>query len=182
MRRSRGFTLVEVIIVALVLGIVALLALPAMESALAEARLFAALNEIVAALEFAQLSAMGSGRPCRVTIDAAADTMLVEQVECGADFMDPSQTQLAEADVESETYTTMERPLKRGAPYRIAFAGEGRFEGVDVAAAAFGGGNFVVFDALGSPSEGGTVALTLGDWQAGLTLHPVSGKIVRSDG
>jgi prepilin-type N-terminal cleavage/methylation domain-containing protein len=181
MRRAQGFTLVEVIIVALVLGILALLALPAMESALAEARLFAALNEIVAALEFAQLTAMGSGKPCRVTIDAAADTMLVEQVEYGADLMDPGQTQLAEADVESETYATMEHPLKRGAQYGIAFAGEDRFEGVDVAAAAFGGGNFVVFDALGAPSQGGSVALTLGDWQAGLTLDPTSGKIVRSD-
>ena len=56
----------------------------------------------------------------------------------------------------------MAHPVKRGEAYRIVFGDEDRLTGVAITGAVFGPGGSVTFDAVGSPSDGGTVTLSLG--------------------
>ena len=158
------------------------MALPMMNTALEEARLFAGADEVVTALEFAQLTALSTGRPCKVIIDAAADIPLlsVEQIEYGVDFMG-TETELDEVDVETEAYAPMAHPLKLGTDYNINFGDDPRFEGVTVVSAVFGADNFVVFDALGAPSTGGSVTLAFRVRQVVLNLDALSGRVTRSN-
>lgn len=169
-------TLIEVVIVVFVAGIVAALAAPLVASAITDAQLYGAASEVVTALEFAQLSALSTGRACRVTVDTAADSLTVAQLEYSADFMG-ADTELPEADVEAESYVTMEHPVKGASAYVVSFAAEGRFGASDITAAAFGAGNSVEFDALGAPSSGGAVTVVCKNMQATITLDAVSGKV-----
>lgn len=177
----RGFTFIELTMVMMILAILAVMALPSMGTVLASARLSAGLSEITTALQYAQYTALSTGRPCRVTIDSVAELILVEQIQYGADFMNPAETALAEIDVEDENYATMASPLKPGALYSVSFAAEDRFEGVDITSAVFGTGNNVVFDAIGKPSSSGAILLTLGGIEATLSMSSVSGSITHSD-
>lgn len=168
--------MIEIVIIVLITGIIAAAALPLMNSALSENKLQAAASEINAALEFAQFSAMTSGMPCRVTIDDAAETVLVEQIEYTANFLG-SETQLAEADVEGNAYVAMTHPLRPGKTYSFDV---GAAQRVDIVSAAFGAGNVVVFDELGAPSEGGGFTLNFGDFQGSWTVDALTGKIEQS--
>ncbi len=175
-----GFTLVEVLVIIFILGIVTALAIPTLQSGLAESKLAGASSEITVALEYAQLVAMTSGGQTRVTIDAASDTILVERFEISGDIMGAA-TEIAENDIESGTFATVAHPASRGKDYDIVFADEARFDGVDIASANFGGGQDVTFDAMGVPSNGGTVTLSLGGNQVSLTVDALSGKVTSSN-
>ena len=171
-----GFTLVEVLIVVFILGIVAILALPTLQSGIAESKLAGASSEIAVALEYAQMVAMMSGAQTRVTIDATNNTVLVERSEISGDIMG-ADTELPENDIDSEAFVTVAHPASRGKDYNIVLAAENRFEGVDLVTATFGAGNSVTFDALGIPSDGGTVVLSLGSTQVTLTVDSLTGKV-----
>lgn len=175
-----AFTFIEIIILVTLVGIVALLGLPATVTSLTRARLSGAADEIEAALEFAHLSAVASGRNFRVTVDAGADTLRVEQVEYGADFMG-AETELPEGDVERETYATSPHSLKADGLFQESFGSGSRYEGIDVASADFGSTHTVVFDSKGLPSGGGAVTLVSGGQQIVITLDGQSGKVTRSD-
>jgi len=179
-RCSAGFTFVEVLIVAAILGIVALLSLPTLTSSLNETRLSATASEIVTALEFAQLTAATTGRQTRVTIDAAADTILAEQLTFSDEILTGGAV-LAEATVENASFAPMQYPLKRGTDYNISLANESRFDGVDITVSAFGANNWVIFNTRGSPTSGGEVTLACGGRGIKVALNPLTGKVTQSD-
>ena len=168
----------EILIVTLLMGILAMLGWPTLNSALADSRLSGAASDVVTSLEFAQLKAMNSGRRTRVTIDADAETILVEQFASSADF---SQSQLAEDNVEGGEFATVGNPLKRGIDYNLNLSNQALFGGVDVTAVVFGGGNWVTYDTLGAPSSGGTVTLAFGTRQVVVTLDSLTGKVTVSN-
>lgn len=147
-----GFTLVEALVIIFILGIVTALAIPTLQSGLAESKLAGASGEITVALEYAQLVAMTSGSQTRVTIDAANDTILVERFTISGDITGGA-AEIAENDIESGAFATVAHPASRGKDYNIIFADEDRFDGVDIASATFGGGQTVTFDAMGVPEE-----------------------------
>jgi len=175
LRVPAGFTLLEILIVTLLLGILAMIAWPTFNSAVDGSRLSGASSDVVTSLEFAQLKAMNSGRRTRVTVDAGAETILVEQFTSSADF---TQSQLAEAAVEGGEFATVGNPLNRGADYNLNLSNQAMFGGVDVTAVDFDGGNSVTFDALGAPSSGGTVTLA---GQVVVTLDSLTGKVTVSN-
>ena len=177
---SAGFTLVEVVIVTLLLGIIAMLGMPTLISALEDARLNGASTETVTALELAHSKAINSGREIRVTVDAAADTILVEQFTYTGDLLGGAAT-LPETDVENGNYATIYHPLKPGDDYRINLASQPLFGGVDITLVDFGGNNYVTFNALGVPSQGGTVTLGFGSRQMVVTLDALTGKVTVSE-
>ena len=177
-QNASGFTFLEVLIVVVFLSIVVMVGWPSLNAALGDYRLSGAAQEMVTALEFAQLSAT-SGTQTRVTIDAGADTILVEQFESSADLFGGGD-ELNENDVEGGSFTPMGNPINKGTDYSISISNEDRFDGVDITAVDFGGNNFATFDALGSPSSGGTVTLALGSRQMIVTLDALTGKVTVS--
>jgi len=177
-RTWRAFTLVEIMIVVSIAGTVAVLSIPAMTHSLGDARLAAVADEAIAAAAFAQFGAVANGRPMRVRIRAAQPQLAiaVEQWQSGADF---SQATLAEAAVETETYTPALHPLRRGEDYVVSLELEQRHASVQITQSAFDLGSELVFDASGSPSHGGNVSLTGYGRQVVLTVNTSSGKMTR---
>jgi len=175
-----GFTLIEVIVVMMIMGMIAALALTSLQSGTAESKLSGASGEITLALGYAQMVAMTSGSQARVTIDAEDDTILVERFEISGDIMGGA-TELPEADIESGSFVAVVHPAKRGENYYIVFAREDRLEGVDIVSATFGAGQIATFGAMGVPSNGGTVTLALGSTQVVLTVDPLSGVVTANN-
>jgi len=178
-RVQKGFTFIEIVIVLLVMGIMATMALPSLQSGLETSKLSAAAGEIAAALEYAQLAAMTTGQQVRITVDAGADSLLVERFTITGNIM-AGAAQLPQADIETGGFTNMAHPTRRGEDYRIVFADEDRLNGVDIAAAVFGGGGSITFDPVGTPSDGGTVTLSLGGGTATVTVDSLTGRVTTS--
>jgi len=174
---SKGFTLLETLIILLLLGIVSTVAWPSMNSALNDYRLSGAAHEVSNALELAHMTSMNSGPRTRVTINDTLDTILVEKFKGSADF---TQSIISETDIEGGVYVPMDNPFNKGTNYHITLSNENRFNGVDIVSAAFSGADFVLFDAMGIPSSGGTVILTSGGIQAVVTLEALNGKVTVS--
>jgi prepilin-type N-terminal cleavage/methylation domain-containing protein len=179
-RFSTGFTLLETLIVLLMLGILIMLSWPQLGSALVEAKLSGAAEEIVNVLEYAQLSAMTSGTKTRVVIEAPQDRIALRHYKSSADLFNAGDVLLA-SDIESGTYEFMLHPLKKGVDYEIFLSNETRFGGVDITISDFDIGNPVHFDSMGAPSHGGTVTLTLGVRQIVVTLDQLTGKVTMSN-
>jgi prepilin-type N-terminal cleavage/methylation domain-containing protein len=173
---AKGFTMVEVMIVVLIISIAVLAGLPALNSTLDHARLSAAAEEIVNAFQYAQSVAMTSGRQTRVVIGHLSNRIGVRQFTLTGD-LSAGGNELAAGDVESGTYELMDYPLKKGTKYPILFANEDRFRGVDITISDFSQTDPVDFDTLGSPSHGGTATLTLGGQQMVVTLDTLTGKV-----
>lgn len=179
LRGGPGFTLVELLVIMVVLGVLFLAGQP-MFSTLTDASLSTAAEEIRTALEFAQLVSMTTGMSCRVTIDAAIDTLAVEQLGNAIDFTDNTMVEVLRTAVESESYRIIRHPLKPGASYRVDFRSEARFHQVDVTGAIFGAGNCIAFDRLGVPSDGGTVTLEKGQRQIVVMVAARTGRVTVS--
>jgi prepilin-type N-terminal cleavage/methylation domain-containing protein len=172
---AHGFTIVEIVIVVTILGIVAAAVLPAISSSLEWARLSNAADWVASAVEFAQFSATSSGRPYRVTVDPANNSLLVERAVYGSGI--PSDA-LAVADsiVEATAYQTAPNPLLPGNQYAVSFATDSQFVGVVVASSSFAAATPLVFDGLGTPSGGGTVTLARGSMRLLVRVAAGSGE------
>jgi type II secretory pathway pseudopilin PulG len=179
-RFSAGFTLFETLIVLLMLGILVMLSWPQLSSALIEARLSGAAEEIVNALEYAQLTAKTSGRNTRVVIGAPQDRIAVRHYKSSADLFNGGEV-LPAGDIESGSYELILHPLKKGFDYEIFLNNEIRFSGVDITLSDFDIDNPVHFDSLGAPSHGGSATLSLGARQIVVTLDQLTGKVTMSN-
>jgi prepilin-type N-terminal cleavage/methylation domain-containing protein len=176
---SPGFTLLEVLIVVVFMSIVVMLGWPALNAAMGGSRLLGAAQEVVNAVEFAQLTAMTSGRITRVVISNVADSIGVRQYEINADLFGGGD-ELVDSDVESGTFELMGNPMNKGAEYKIILPDETRFQGVDITTSDFFGVNALNFDTLGAPSHGGTITLALGGDQVIVSLDALTGKVTVS--
>ncbi len=177
---SAGFTLIEMLIVVSLIGIMAMIGLPALNSSLDDARLRGAVDEVATALEYAQLTAMTSGLKTRVSVSPTMDTIYVRRYKTPADLFTGGD-ELTESSVESETWEYMQYPLKKGVDYVIAFGNEDRFQGVDIIWSSFNIVTPVYFYADGAPSMGGSVTLALGNRQIVVALDALTGKVSVSE-
>ena len=168
--------MIEVIIVVMILSILAVAGVPALNATLDHARLSAAAEEVVNALQYAQLSAMTSGRQTRVLISPIQQSIDVHQYKMTADLFNGGN-QLTAGNVESGAYTYMEYPLKKGADYLINLQTEDRFRGVYIFWSDFNLITPLYFYTLGHPSKGGTVTLLLKDQLMVVTLDALTGKV-----
>jgi Tfp pilus assembly protein FimT len=178
--QTAGFTYVELVIVLLLLGIFAMLGLPTLSTSMGDSRLSGAAQEVVNALEFAQLTAMTSGREIRVVIGENTNVIGVRQYTATADLFNGGDTLVA-ADVENGTFDLMGNPMNKGTDYKFLFSDESRFQGVEITASDFNAGNHVTFDTLGAPSKGGTATLSLGGRQMVVALDALNGEVTVSE-
>jgi hypothetical protein len=65
----------------------------------------------------------------------------------------------------------------RGGSYQTNFSNDSRFANVKIAKADFAGQNWVSFDEMGSPSNGGTIDLSTGGVSYRITVAPFTGRV-----
>lgn len=151
---GRGFTVVEILIVLVIITIAALTAVPMMSSA-SSVQIRAAANMIAADLEYAKSMAISRGQNYSVRFDQAADSY----------------------QVEDQGNNVIPHPVKKGFDYIVDFGNDTRLNRVDLTGANFSGNPDVEFDSLGSPDNGGTVSLQAGTATMTITVEPITGYI-----
>ena len=174
----RGFSLVELLIVVVLLGILAGIAQPAITSSLTRSRLDSAAVEVTSALHFARRTAMNSGQACRVTFDAAAETLQVEQFahQQMSSLADTNQDELLESVVDDPSvwvYVDSDTPYRPGSAYTVDFDSEG----IDIVSATFGADSSVIWSTAGQADDGGTVVLETGGKQVSVNVSAVGGRV-----
>ncbi|MCX5635258.1 MAG: GspH/FimT family pseudopilin [Planctomycetota bacterium] len=160
---GRGFTLVEVIIVVVILSIAAMMAIPMMSSA-GSVQIRSAADAIAADLEYARSMAISRQQNYGIIFNPDNDKY----------------------DVVDQSDAVVPHPVKRGFPYTINFRSDSRLNKVDLVTADFGGSiaNKIYFDYLGSPLKSdfsqlnsGTIVLQGGGSTITITVEPVTGFI-----
>lgn len=144
----QGFSLIELTLVTVIVGIVAAMAVPRYADALARYRADAAAQRVVANLERAQTLAQSSSRDVTVWFRVHLDILEITDRAGTYDGELEYQTQLGKD------------------PYHA-----------DLVSADFGGNHFLVFGGYGQPNSGGTATLAVGGLTRTVTLDPHTGKV-----
>ena len=134
----RGFTLVEVIIVVVILSIAAMMAIPMMSSA-GSVQIRSAADALAADLEYAKSMAISHQQNYGIIFDPGNNKYYV---------------------VTDSDNSPIPHPVKKGFPYTINFATDSRLNKVVLKSTNFG--NQIYFDYLGSPLNllnSGTITL-----------------------
>ena len=153
-RNPFGFTMVELMIVVFVLGIVAAVAIPSINSSLDEMKLDSAAREIVSAIQYSQSLAIKKG------------------IEYGVKFDKTTQTVTCYKKQGSETIL---HPIEKK-PYILDFSGSENLQGVELDVTTFVG-NKVEFNDLGEPSQSGSVTVECADLQKTINISLPIGKV-----
>ncbi|MBI2432720.1 MAG: GspH/FimT family pseudopilin [Candidatus Hydrogenedentes bacterium] len=182
---SPGFTLLELVITLLILGIVAAMAVPLLASSLNESKLDGATSAVTTALEYARLKAMSNGRNFQVVFDTTNEDLTVEEYQYDhlSQLQNPSQTQLQGDWVDfASSYGNAPDPLDPDSlnDYIVSFKTEQAYLGTDLLSASFGGSDTITFDTVGTPSAGGTAVVQLGGLQRTITVNATTGQVSTS--
>lgn len=160
-----AFTLVEILIVAVILSIVALMAIPLVSSA-SSVQIRSAVNLIAADLEFAKNTAIGKGKTYSVVFDAEAESYAIED----------------------EKGNTIEHPVKKGFYYVVNLGDEG-LNRIDIFSVDFDGNGIIRFDYMGTPCNAdskplssGTIILKAGGATMTISVDPATGFISIASG
>jgi len=155
-----GFTMVEILIVAVVIAIAAVMIVPLVSSA-AGMQIRSAANMIAADLEYTKSMAISTQQVYSMVFDESADSYQIE---------DPNGV--------------IDHPVKKGFKYIVSFSTDGRLDKVDITGVNFDSTLCVKFDYLGSPYNcngaplgSGVVTLQAAETTATVTVEPVTGFI-----
>ncbi|MFA6186951.1 MAG: GspH/FimT family protein [Phycisphaerae bacterium] len=152
--KAPAFTLVEVIIVVIIVGIIAAIAVPMYTSA-ASVQLSAAANMVASDLEYAKSMAISTGKTYQVVFDTAAESYSLKN-----------------------SSGTINHPVRVGQTYVVSFASDGRLNKVDIVSTNFGVSNTITFDYLGTPSvNSGEVVLSAEGGTMKVKIESVTGYI-----
>jgi len=148
-----AFTIVEIIIVVVIIAIAALAAVPMMSNA-GSVQLRAAANMVLADLEYAKSMAISRGQNYSVVFDINTESY----------------------QIKDQDGTVIEHPVTRKS-YVVSFKNDSRLNRVDINSVDFNATSTVVFDCLGSPDNGGTVALQASGNSSTVRVEPVTGFV-----
>lgn len=148
---SRGYTLVEVLLVVTIMGIAGAIAAPSLGSA-GVLRIQSAVRMIVSDITFAQMDALGYQEQRAIVFDVDNNSYTLIQVN--GNVIDP----------DADALYDIKGPGQR---YRIDLNDE-KYGGVVIESASFDGNSTIIFDEMGGPvsapgtsnlSDGGSVIL-----------------------
>jgi len=156
-RNSFGFTMVEMMVVLIILGMVAAVAVPSITSSLDEMKIDGAAREVVSAISYCQSIAIKEGEDYKINFNEVQERFKCNNVV---------------------TSLTTLHPVDRK-PYNIDFKLAGQFQGVDIVNATFSPGNKsdVTFNSLGEPNRSGTVTLDYNGYQKTIGISGLLGEI-----
>ncbi len=164
MRQDSGFTMIEILVVVVIIGIAAMLVVPMM-SAAASMQIRSAAKMIAADLEYAKSMAISRQKIYAVVFDDSAESYQIE---------DPNGI--------------IAHPVRKGFQYVVNFSNDSRLDKVDIANVDFDSTSKVKFDYLGSPKNGsgtdlnsGVITLQAGGTSITINVEPVTGFISISD-
>lgn len=143
----RGFTLVELVVVVMILAILAAVAIPRIGGTLAQRRLEAAVHRVVSDLDLARRRAKQASREQVVTFTPAAHQYSLDGV------------------------SSLDHPTQG----YVVQLGEPPYE-VRLISADLGGDQVLTINGYGVPDSGGTIVLAWGRCQATITVEPDSGE------
>lgn len=146
-RAEAGFSLIELTLVTVIIGIVAAMAMPRYADALTRYHADAAAQRIVVDLARAQSHAKATSRSTTVWFGTEMDRVKI--------------LELTNRDGDVSTYAT----ALDAEPY---FA--------NLTSADFGGDEYIIFDGYGQPDSGGTATLRCGGVQRILTINATTGE------
>ena len=183
-RNLQGFTLLELMIVVVILGICATFAVPMLNQAAAQTRLEAATELVANSLNYARLRALSSQQNFRVVFTPGTERIRVEMNANNKlnHLKDPSRDVISAGDVENDkSWVGVQHPLETreigGKDYDLTFTQFSLYKGVDILTASFSGSQTVTFSPQGVPSAGGSVILRFGGQQRTVSLQAVTGVI-----
>lgn len=160
---KKGFTLVETILVAVILAVAAMIAVPMVSSA-DSMQMRSAANVISADLEYAKSLAISRQKHYSVEFDASNESYRILD----------------------QNGQVISRPDKPDFDYQLDFKNESRLDKVDIESAVFGAYTTVTFDYLGCPYSGpgtstpmtqGKIVLTINGMSTTIKIEPVTGYI-----
>jgi type II secretion system protein H len=136
-KTSRGFTLIEILVVVVIMAIAAMLAVP-LFSSVGDIQLQAAADLIAADLEYAKSMSITKGQSYSVLFDKGAESYSVREPDG----------------------TIALHPVNIGSNYEVNFSTDSRLNQVDIFDVSFDGGNEVKFDSIGNAlnASGGSLA------------------------
>ena len=161
-----GFTLIEIIVVVIILGIAAMMAVPMLSSA-ADMQVRSAADRIAADLEYAKSMAITHQKTYSVEFDTVNETY----------------------QILDSTGTVIKNPVRPSEDYFVNLTADSNTSRVNIATAVFNTVLFdtIVFDYLGSPSASngaftqplnlGKVTLQAGDCSVDVLIEPMTGYV-----
>lgn len=152
----RGFTLIEVLVVVVIIGIAGALVVPSLLSA-GSLSIQGASRLLIADFLYAQNEAVAAHSEHHIIFELDADGT--------------NQYGLFDADGQVLHSAWV------GGDYIMDFASDSRFSNVQMEAVDFGGATSVTFDELGAPSSGGYVDLTDGQRNYRVSVAPFTGRV-----
>ncbi|MBN2375548.1 MAG: prepilin-type N-terminal cleavage/methylation domain-containing protein [Sedimentisphaerales bacterium] len=162
---AAGFTLAEVLVVVVIIGIAAIIAIP-MVSSTSGMQVTSAAREISSALLYAQTVSISTKNQYQVVFDTANNSYSV----CDA------------------AGNVIKNPVFVNELYQVDYDNDDRRKNLSLVTADFDGTNTVWFDQLGSPYAGaisaspttmnsGTITVQAGDKSMNITIEPFTGRI-----
>ncbi len=148
--RRSAFTAVEFIVVLAIVAIFATIAVPRFANSLAQRRVEGAVRRITSDLAFARRRAKLTSTSLTVTFDLGVDAYELEG---------------------------MQHPDHPGRGYVVSLSDTGY--GATIVSADLGDDAEIVFDGYGMPDSGGTIVISVGNFQETITVDGTSGRIVK---